>query len=165
MDDLIVYLIALFRNDPIILRYFQNAGQPTVLARYPKQRVNAAYPEILVYSVNEGTQTPYGENNRAKFFRGSVKIEITGKQSEADPDPLNTIDIIKKRVLYLIAGDAEANPPLQGIQGSQISSQFRVDSFYQITPTGYVDDGDITLERWLGTYMALLNQNGTPTFP
>ena len=163
MDDLIAYVINLFRTDPILLAYFTAAGQSKVAVGYPGNRVNATYPFLVVYGY-EGSQTPYGENNRPKFFRGTLKIEIVAKESNSNTAPLATVNLIKKRITYLLLG-SPGPPSFQGIQGRFLSQQIRCDSFYEKDPTGYIDEMDPTLKKWGGSYSALLNQIQPYTFP
>lgn len=166
MDDLIAYIISLFNTDTTatgcLLPIFQAAGVPTLTAAIlaPKQRTNAVYPRVIVYGY-EGKQISYSENRGNKFERGILKVEIGSKRSEADPDALSTLVAIKKRCRNLLLGNYYAIPRIPSTQGVQISSSYRVDSFVETTPTGYVDTDDPTFERWEGSYAVLLNRIGS----
>ena len=167
MDDLLVFIIALFCGDGqsqppdlVLLTLFQRANQAAVTCVDPEERTAAAYPRLLL-SGDEGEQAQTGDGN-AKFFDGTVRLEIVTRASDAVPDELDLLDNLKARCTALLLGSEKAAlPPMQGRTFTAAGgSSYNVSTFSQVRPTGRLPAEDPTIKRWGATYRVKLCRLG-----
>ena len=162
MDDLLIFLIALFCGngaaqppDPVLLKLFQSAGQSAVACVDPDERIRAGYPRLLL-SGEEGEQQQTGDGD-AKFFEGSVRLEIVTRSSDAVPDELDQLASLKARCTDLLLGNPRLKlPPLQGQVFGISGNAYNIAVFCQRRPTGRLPAEDPTIKRWGATYRVKL---------
>jgi len=172
MDDLLIYIIALFCGDgagrppdPVLLALFRGAGQVGVSCVDPDERTQAAYPR-LVLSGAEGEQNQTGDG-QADIFDGDVRLEIVTRQSDAVPDEIDLLALLKARCTDLLLGNPRpglpplpALPPLQGRVVTVGGNSYNVAAFRQVRPTGRLPAEDPTIKRWGGVYRVKLCRLG-----
>ena len=168
MDDLLIFIIALFcgsggqsqLSDPVLLALFQGANQAAVTCVDPDERTAAAYPRLLL-SGDEGEQAQTGDAS-AKFFDGTVRLEIVTRSSDAVPDELDLLDSLKARCTALLLGSEKAPlPPMQGrVITAASGNAYNVSTFSQVRPTGRLPAEDPTIKRWGATYRVKLCRLG-----
>lgn len=159
MDDLVSYIIPLLTGDATMQEIFAKAQSTPSLAQSvvrKEQREKAGYPRIVI-EAHEDSQHTFGENvGAAKFFDGKLRVTIVTRQDDVDTDAYEILVEIKNRVRDLLLGNKTAN--LAGIKGQAVSTDWRVDVFNQIAPTGELPVTEPTMYRHLATYKVLMNR-------
>ena len=156
MNDLIEYIIALFKADADMIAICVDAGAVGVSVVSPEQRTKAAYPRIIVYG-DTGRQDPTGDVAPV-FFASTLWIEAVARASDPTTPPSNAnnplaiVRALEARISELILGNR--NLGLQGLQGTQFSDAWRCDSCFQrsagLLPKGAGNEP--TIERWGASY-------------
>lgn len=176
MDDLIIYLRYLLRNDALLQAICVAAGAtPKVPGGSPvavvdeNLRDQASYPRIIL-TAEEGEQHEVGDNSLAAFFEGKLMLEIvTYQQDGVDNDGLATLNAIKARCQDIIVGDPNnprvlpgikgQNLVLQALPGQQITApKYKIDRLYQTNPTRRLPVTQVDFRRHMTTYAVMYHR-------
>lgn len=121
MRDLLIYIRAMLKGDPILLQLFVACGKTEVSVVNSDQRSTATYPRIILEG-DDGKAVEFADDSAPWMFDTEVRLEIVTCKDDLCIDHVGTLRDIQARCMTLLLGDHDTNT--EGLKGLK----FRGDS-------------------------------------